>query len=85
MVSRTYEPFVEKEEALAFLCMKKSRLEELIAYAKTGKDKMPIPYYQDCKGGKLTFIISELKLWRWNRTNEIKQCTKAQSRMRIVG
>ena len=65
-----HEPFVGLEEARIFLGMGVTRMYQYILKTKAGKGSFP--YYQDNPPrGKYTFIISELKLWRFNKSKGI--------------
>ena len=58
-------------EAAIFLDICEETIRRYIAKGKAGKDRNPIPYYQDGRGTPYKFVKSELKLWRWNRTRGI--------------
>ncbi len=59
------------QKAVPFLNMTDRTIRRHIKEAREGKAEIPIPYIQYVKGGDITFIPSELRLWQWNRTNGI--------------
>ncbi len=62
-------PYVNFETAKKFMGYSKNTLGRRIEKAKAGKSSFP--YYQDGPNSPYKFIISELRLWRFNRTKGI--------------
>ncbi len=71
MVSITREPYVKFKDALEFMGYSKNTLASRIEAAKAGKSAFP--YYQEGPNFPYHFRLSELELWRWNRTKGIEK------------
>ena len=64
------EPYVTSKVAMEFMGYSRNTLDRRILMAKVGKSTFP--YYQEYPNSPYRFRISELELWRFNRTKGIE-------------